>query len=346
MAALIVWEGGVQWLLRRLRELGLEDAVPSPLRVALRKAAMDEQARAMLVDAETQELERYLTSRGVPSVLIKGPARRAASGRYPYADARATQDVDVLLPEQHVQEVWNDLRERGWPFATDPAATPAGHYHPPPLRGPIGVTVELHSSTGHAITTEEAWRRANEGSLELDWNQVRVRVPSATELLWHGLTHAVSAGPDGFRLRFFLDAAAILASGAPVDWDRIVTRLAAGEDADPPVARAWLRSAAELAGFYLPASVRGVCAPFDLERVLAWRLAVLARAGRARFAARLLDEGTRSELGLSVTPVIEGTGPFRQTRRWVAGRAARLAYGAWRVADRNVADGRLDWNMS
>jgi hypothetical protein len=335
MAALAVWEGGVQWLLRRLRQAGLEDAAPAPLPAALRKVAMDEQARAMLVDAEALELERYLTARGVPSVLIKGPARRAASGRYPYADARATGDVDVLLPAQHVEEVWGDLRRRGWPLVTNPAATPPGHYHPPPLRGPVGVPVELHSSTGGTVVPGEAWRRATEGGLTLEWHQVRVRVPSATELLWHGLTHALEAGPFAFRLRYLLDGSAILASRVTIEWARIATRLAAGEEADPLLARAWLRAAAELAGCDLPAAVRGASVSFDLERAVAWRLAVLGRAGSVRFAARLLEEGTRAELGLGVGPVVEGTGRLAQTRRWVAGRAARLAHRAWRAGRRS-----------
>ena len=346
MAALTLWEGGAQWLLRRLRQLDLEDAAPAPLRAALRKVAMDEQARGMLVDAETQELERYLNERGIPSVLIKGPARRAASGRYPYADARATVDVDVLLPEQHVREVWDDLRERGWPLATDPEATPVWHYHPPPLRGPVGVTVELHWSTGYAITPEEAWRRANDGGDELMWQGVRVRVPSATELLWHGLTRSLFSGAAGFRLRRLLDAAAILASRESIDWDTVAARLDAAEDVIPSHARAWLRAAAGLAGCDLPASARGACAPFDLESALEWRLVALARAGNGRFAERLLDEGTRTELGLGVAPVFAGTGTVSQTRRWVAGRAARLAYRAWRVVGRHAADGRLEWNNS
>jgi hypothetical protein len=336
MAALAVWEGGVQWLLRRLRESGLEDAAPPPLPATLRKLAMDEQARSMLVDAETQDLERYLTARGVPSVLIKGPARRAASTRYPYADARATQDVDVLLPEQHVQEVWDDLRRLGWPYGTDPAATPPGHYHPPPLRGPLGVTVELHSSTGDTVEPAEAWRRATADGIEVEWNRVRVRVPSATELLWHGLTHALEAGPFGYRLRYLLDGAAILASPDAIDWDPVAARLAAGVDADPALARAWLGAAAELAGCGLPAAVRGAGPPFDLERALSWRLVVLARAGSARFGARLLEEGTRADLGMGVRPAIRGTGPLGRTRRWVAGRTARAAYGAWRVAARRA----------
>jgi hypothetical protein len=344
MAAALAWEGGMQWLLRRLVEAGLENAAPAPLKAALRRAAIDERARNMLVDGETEGLVRYLNARGIPHVLIKGTARRAAAGCYPYADARATHDVDVLLPKRCVQEAWDGLRGMGWPFATDPAATPADHYHPPPLLGPHRVGVELQWSTGRDVTPEEAWRRSNDGAVDLDWNRVQVRVPSATELLWHGLTHALHHGPSGFRLRFFLDGAAILASRAAIDWDRIEARLAAGEDVDASVARAWLRAAADLAGCDLPASVRGPSAPFDIARAFAWRLAVVPRGGHEGFTGRLLEEGTRVELGLPVTPVVEGTGPFKQARRWVAGRLARLAYRTWRASARNVASRRPGWS--
>ena len=175
---------------------------------------------------------------------------------------------------------------------------------------------------------------------------MQVRVPSATELLWHGLTHALEAGPYGFRLRYLLDGAAILASRAEIDWERVVARLAVGEGADPSLARAWLRAAAERAGCDLPASARGASVSFDLERAWAWRLAVLARAGSGRFAARLLEEGTRAELGLGIAQVVDGTGSLQQTRRWLAGRAARVAYGAWRVAARRGADRRFQWSNS
>ena len=36
-----------------------------------------------------------------------------------------------------------------------------------------------------------------------------LKVPSATELLWHGVAHGVHQGAAGFRLRFLLDAAAV-----------------------------------------------------------------------------------------------------------------------------------------
>ena len=342
VARVLAWEGGTQWLLLRLVALGIEDAVPADLRAALRARASAERARCLLVDAETEGVVRYLKERGVPCVLIKGTARRAAAARYPGADARATVDVDVLLPAGRVRDVWSDLRARGWPFAGDPARTPPGHYHEPPLRGPNGVGVELHGSTGAAVAASEAWRRSTGGD-ELEWHGLRVRVPPATELLWHGLTHALGAGPAGFRLRCFLDAASVIASGAPVDWDVVGARLAAGEEVEPRLAGSWLAAAAGLAGPPLP-PVPGAAAPaFDVARAVAWRLAVLDGPGDGSFRERLLEEGTRTELGVGVTPVVRGTGPLRQARRWVAGRVARLAYRGWRAAARGAARGSAAW---
>jgi hypothetical protein len=332
VAALVAFEEASLWLLRRIRELGIEASAPVPLVDALGRTAKGEQARSMLVDADTEELLRYLSDRGIPSVLIKGTARRASAGRYPYADARSTRDVDVLLSKSDARAVWDDLRKLGWPLAMDPAATRAGHYHPPPLLGPHRTGIELHWSIGHNYSAVESWQRANGEAEEVEWHQLRVRVPSATELLWHGLTHAVRAGFDGFRLRFFLDGASIIASRAEIDWDRIGARLALGEAGDVTVARAWLGTAAILAGGDLPAAVSGSAPDFDPARTLTWRHAVLTRWGTTGFAGRLLEEGTRADLGLGVAPVVEGTGPYKQTRRWIAGRTARLAYRAWRVA--------------
>jgi len=327
-AAAVAWEGGTQWLLRRLAALGLEDAVPEAVGAALRARASAERAHGLLVDAEADGVLRLLNERGVPCVAIKGTARRAAAARYPFADARDTLDVDLLLPAARVEETWNDLRSRGWDYVTEPSATPAGHYHPPPLKGPNGIGVELHRSTGPGVAPAEAWRRATRAGEDLVWHGVPVRVPNATELLWHGLAHAVQMGPAGFRLRYFLDGASIMASGAALDWELVASRLAAGDEADPRLARAWLAAAADLAGPPpVPAAADG---GFDLERALAWRLRVLA-GGDGAFRERLLEEGTRAELGVGTTPVVAGTGPFRQARRWVAGRVARAAYRAWRT---------------
>jgi hypothetical protein len=208
------------------------------------------------------------------------------------------------------------------------------------LQGPHGIGVELHRSTGPAIAPEEAWRRASAGGEELEWHGLQVRVPPATEMLWHGLTHAVQAGPGGFGLRYFLDGATILASASPVDWARLEPRLAAGVEADQGLAGAWLTAAADLAGTAPPTPASAPRLEFDLERSVAWRLKVLGGQGSRRFGERLLDEGTRIELGVGAAPVVPGTGPLRQARRWVAGRVARLAYRGWRAAARTSARGR------
>jgi hypothetical protein len=330
LTALVANEGAVLWLLRRLEALGATDAAPSAFIRWLREQARGLTARNMLVDTETEGVLRLLADRGTPYVLIKGTARRAASALYPYADARATNDVDLLLPEPEVQPAWEYLLSLGWSRATA-RATRIGHYHPPPLLGPHGVGVELHSSTRRTLPAAECWRRMAGGAIIVEWHGLSVRVPEATELLWHGLTHAVGDGVRGFRLRYFLDGSALLAGHTVLDWPRIAARLAAGEPPDSRAANWWLSAAAQLAGAELPAGFGHRGDTRDLIRLLRWRLAVLARCEDAGLGARLLEEGTRTELGMPPAEVVPGTGVFKQTRRWLGGRAARVIYRLWRA---------------
>src|SRR5205823_3069236 len=68
---------------------------------------------------------------------------------------------------------------------------------------------------------------------------VQVALPAPTELLWHGLTHALRHRADAFRLRFLLDGAAILATPAAFDWGEIERRLGTAEIGRRPAAAAW-----------------------------------------------------------------------------------------------------------
>jgi hypothetical protein len=326
LPALADFEGGAIWILRRLREIGAAGVAPPVFVEAIGAQARGDAARNLLVDAEAARVVRRLDAAGIPCVLIKGVARRAGAGRWPFADARATKDVDLIVPVGEAQRAWDDLICAG--YHGDLKAT---KYHLPGLIGEGRVGVELHTSLIGGLPADEAWRRANAGSMEVEWQGASVRVPSATELLWHGLTHALSQGLNAWRLRFLLDGAAILAGDDAIAWDVIRARCDAAE-VDPVSALRWLGSAAQLAGVDLPALLRVDAGSFDVRRVLRWRLGVLARGGDAGFTGRLLEEGTRVELGLPVTPVPDGVGSFRRTRRWVAGRLARVTYRAWRTA--------------
>jgi len=274
---LVTFEGCALWLWRRLRELGAATAPPAAFADWLVCEARGRAARNLLVDAQADSVVRRLDAAGVPHVLLKGVARRCSSDLFPYADARATHDVDVLVPAARAREAWDLLCRAGYERAARNGDGHWKHFHLPPLWDAQRVAVELHTSTSEAVAPEEAWRRATAGGRAVERAGIRVGVPAPTELLWHGLTHALRHRADAFRLRFLLDGAAILATPAAVDWDEIERRLGTAEIARRPRAVAWLETVAALAGRVLPSPLAGSGGtPLpDLAAALQGRLKVL-----------------------------------------------------------------------
>ncbi len=322
------YERAAMWILRRLGETEAEAAAPPALVGPLRRHVSGASARNMLVDAEGAAVVRLLDGEGIPTILLKGLARRAAGPLLPCGDARSTVDVDVLLAPADVDRAWTLLLGRGYSQVkkTGPA------HHAPILLGPGGVGVELHRAMGSHLTPEESWRRANDDVRTVSWNGIKVLIPAPTELLWHGLTHALHHDLRAWRLRFFLDAASVLAGEEPVAWDIIGARLDAGEVDEALSPRQWLGAAAQLAGTPLPPGILRDAPNYDLTRVMRWRLGVLLGWRERGFGARLLDEGLRAELGLRPTGGIPGTGPYKRVRRRLGGLAARGVYRVWRSA--------------
>jgi putative nucleotidyltransferase-like protein len=349
LATLTEYEGCVLWLHRRLQELGILDAVPSAFAQWLSQRAHFVVARNLLVDAQRDDLVQILNELRVPHVLLKGGARRLVAHRYPYADARSTNDVDVLLPGNSALPTWRRLRAAGFePTAASPA-TYDGHFHLPPLRNGRAVAVELHTSTSNHVPPPLAWRRLAGTAQAATCPGGPTQIPGATELLWHAITHAPLPHPVAFRLRFFQDAAVVCAAGAEVDWGEIAMRLTTDELPQRAVARRWLGTAARLAALPDEASpLRPLPAP-DLSKVLSWRLSVCRlteNGGRrpprppprpvwgrhpvSRVRRLFIDEAARLEFGLPVIP-LHGTGALRRAGTRAVARAARLCYVAWRL---------------
>jgi len=327
---LVESEGCALWLHRRLHQIAARDVLESDFGFWLGRRARDEAARNLLVDAQVGAVLHDLAFEEIPHVLLKGAARRASVDLFPFADARATRDVDVLLPASRAWEAWHALRRRGYEIASRPDRIKQDHFHLPALWDRCRVAVEIHTSTSMAVPSEEAWRRINGGAREVVWDGVQTRVPAATELLWHGLSHSLDQRPDAFRLRLLLDGAAVLAGSAAVAWPALLARLDGPEVGDRASAVAWLRAAAWLAGAQAPAEVTAGPGPIagDLERAWRWRCAVLRPfPPHARVAKLLTSEGTRRELGL---------GPAATAYRLghVAVAAARAAHLVWRAVSR------------
>ncbi len=338
IAAWIAWERAEQWLLRRLADSGALPRVAATLAAALQRAARRDAKAGMVVDADTADVVRAITAQGVPCVLLKGPARRASAASLALADARLTRDVDVLVPADEAERLWRHFRSRGYtPFQYDPANLPPGESE---LRGPSpnhlrtlvregGAALELHLSTERGLPPALAWDRLWSSARVLSWQGLEVRVPSFTELLWQAVTHADVTWPAGWSLRYWLDAASVLAA-QPVEWKIIDARLHAATPRERAPALRWLSVASGLAGITQPAALAAAL-PLELERLVSWRLAVLAGAGRsASWREKLLDEGTRAEVGLPLAPLVSGRAWPIHVRRRTATVFARSAYLVWR----------------
>jgi len=320
LSSLVEFEQCEVWLWRRLQHLDATDA-PAPRFTAwLARRARMAVAQNLLVDEQAACVVRELTAVGIPHVLLKGAARRVAAGTYPLADARATHDLDVLVPAPQAGKAWDRLRSSGYEPAPLRGVKP-GHFHLPPLWNDSRVAVELHTSTSFDVPPDVAWRRATGGCQEIERGGLQMRVPAATELLWHGLTHGLWNRYDAFRLRFLLDGAAICASGAAIDWREIGRRCDSPEVTDRRAAATWLGAAAWLARTS-PLSVVSSVERVDLEHTLRWRFAVLRLFPPDSRPVKLLAaEGTRRQLGLT---------PTSESSR-AATALARAAFALWQA---------------
>lgn len=272
---LVAFEGCAIWLYRRLRQLNILGEIDPDLAEWVSVKAREEIARNLLIDAEAESLAELFHDLGAPAVFLKGVARRLTVDRYPLADARVTNDVDVLVPADQAWEIWRGLCRHGYERTTLTGPPRPEHHHLPALWSWRRVAVEVHTTNARGVPPAEAWRRHFEAGSDVARGGVQYRVPPATELFWSGTAHGLRHPEIAFLLVLFFDAAVIWASGAPVDWEAIARRLDAKEIVDGVAAGAWLGAAAQLAGVDPPASLAGRLIGYDLERALDLRLAVL-----------------------------------------------------------------------
>ena len=356
LVTLAKYEGAELWLARRLRTMGV--TLTGAAAAALDAAASRSRARNLRADAALVAVLQAFRATHVECVLLKSAALRRLTGRLPLGDARASADVDLLVPEAEADNALGILRARGWELVTLPgelltgvdARPVAGErgtvrasravippHHLPSVADSIGVAIELHVSTGPLVRPVEAWRRAMSDRATVTIDNVSAVVPSDTWLLVHAVAHALGDTEEsaraGLRLRNWLDGALLIAGGQ-VRWETVRERVKSGELGPPHLARAWLWTAAELAS--QPAGIEelgsGDMAALQLDRMLAWRLRVLERhdAG-SRWGRKLLEEGARIEAGLGAAMPWKPEPLAVRLRQRGSQWAARASWWGWRA---------------
>jgi len=328
MLQLIQMERCTLWLYRRIRALGLEPAMPAELLSALREQATQQAARNLLIDAQALELSQWLAARSTPHVFLKGIALRASAPDLPYADARSTTDVDVLLPAERAQEAWEALQREGFAPVRDPTGNRTVH-HLFPLWSANRVSVEIHTTISPPVAAQDMWERTYRNARSVSWQGQTVTVPSPTDLLWQSVSHAVRDGAPAWFLRYFQDPAIILASGVPIEWDEVERRLGVGTSAEGDRAARWLATAADLAGVRLPGRLASV-APCALKTLLSWRFWTITHLGNLTHGKEtLLDVATRIEAQLPLLN-LEELSLDRKLRHFVAVMMAQAGFRFWR----------------
>ena len=205
--------------------------VPAAVRQRLATDHQFSTVRALALRRELILVTRALATAGIPSVALKGAY--LAFFVYPDPALRPLRDLDLLVREEDAVAAYRVLEECGYRGSQDVrgdlAACASHEKHLPPLRGPAGISVELHVRLGSPGSVADMrgaesgiWQRA----VERDVVGQRVSFPSPADLLLHTILHALYVHRLDNGPLALVDVA-LIALREPVDWP-LFWRLAAG----------------------------------------------------------------------------------------------------------------------
>ncbi len=152
-------------------------------------------SRNIQILEEMRTIVSILNGVGIEPVALKGAAFLLA-GVYPKPGSRYLCDLDLLVPHSDLRAAAETLERDGYRQDGRDAMARFRHHYPQLQRpcdgGVCGVPVELHHSLGHGISRrilsgEEMLRGCSQ---LVEWNGVRIRVPSPEHLATHLILHS------------------------------------------------------------------------------------------------------------------------------------------------------------
>ncbi len=211
----------------RLRQSPQMAAVPAEVLEALAAAYQERTMRNLFLFSELRELAQALHDVGIPLLVLKG--MHLATTVYEEVGLREMDDIDVLVPRAHLQQVANVMQDLGY-VSKEPIDVPrwsANEHHLPRMFSPHNTVVEVHWN----IT----WPRDQYSLSDLDglWDracpltiaQVEVSCLSSEDLLLHLCVHAAYQHMFYTGLRPICDITAMVqAHQNELDWSRVITQ--------------------------------------------------------------------------------------------------------------------------
>jgi hypothetical protein len=258
-------------LLCLLDDAGLTSTVPERVRPHLEWTRVLMQRHVMAVDFEINRIHAALAGLGLPLLLLKGAAYRAAA--LAPARGRMFTDIDILVPKARIGEVEAALMLHGW-TGNEHDAYDQRYYRdwmheiPPMQHIRRQSVIDVH----HAILPETARVRPDPEKLRAAAVDVPalpgVQTLAPADMVLHSAVHLFYDGEFTNGLRDLVDLHRLLVqSGAsPGFWESLPERAMALELARPLFYA--LRYSAALMGTPVPAGVIAALAPAAPNRLL------------------------------------------------------------------------------
>ena len=183
----------------QITEPALGAYIPTEISDCLAAITERNTERNTQVLAELREIGAALNQAGIEPVVLKGLAYML-TGTYRDLGARYLSDLDLLIPVGQLETAAKVLDCVGYRWDRGDLIAPFRH-HLPSLFQQGRMPVELHRSVGLGICNRLL--PAEEivaASCVVDWNGVRLRIPSADHLVTHLIIHSQLVDPYFARI--------------------------------------------------------------------------------------------------------------------------------------------------
>jgi len=197
-----------------------------PVQQQLREEFMQGIARNLKVFYELEQVLRKLHALEIPVIVLKGV--HLAGKIYQHPALRLFNDVDIMVPFDHLQHVKNLLMAEGYRPPQDFAITEWSKHtqHLPPFSKPQALIIEVHwtickPESPFTVDVAGLWQR----SQPLNINNAAARCLSIEDLFLHLCIHTSFHHGFNIGLKAFCDIMEISNNfGHQINWDELLER--------------------------------------------------------------------------------------------------------------------------